>query len=323
MYSIHRYSYKSLFRRLLAGAVDIVLWPVGLINHRRSNAPELKSGEAILVVNLGGIGDVILMEPLIRRIKQLHPDNPLDVLTRSVVTDIISLLPDVRKAIEFPYEASSVAAWRRSWTALRRQVRGRYAAAFDVKGDPFVIILLAVSGIRWRSGFTDGGLGALLHRAKHSRLGMSKTKQNLELIDGNAAVEAPKLTITSDNHSRPQQPVIIMHAGAGEDSKLWPEGQWRELKKLLASDFHVEEMKPEDGTLREAIERIRHADMYVGLDSGLTHAAAALGVPTVCLFSLSHDPAVWTPAGARVLTFTPPEAADLPAAAAYATIKDI
>ncbi len=51
--------------------------------------------------------------------------------------------------------------------------------------------------------------------------------------------------------------------------------------------------------LQEAAERIAAADLYLGNDSGMTHLAAALGVPTVAVFVMS-DPRIWRPLGQHV-----------------------
>ena len=45
---------------------------------------------------------------------------------------------------------------------------------------------------------------------------------------------------------------------------------------------------------------ISAADGFVGNDSGITHLAAALGIPAIALFGPT-DPAVWGPRGENVL----------------------
>jgi ADP-heptose:LPS heptosyltransferase len=51
--------------------------------------------------------------------------------------------------------------------------------------------------------------------------------------------------------------------------------------------------------LGEAAWRLSGATLYVGNDGGMTHVAAAIGVPTLALFGPT-DPAVWRPLGDHV-----------------------
>ena len=44
------------------------------------------------------------------------------------------------------------------------------------------------------------------------------------------------------------------------------------------------------------------ASLYIGNDTGTTHIAAKLGVPTICIFSGAADYRVWQPRGANVRT---------------------
>jgi len=48
------------------------------------------------------------------------------------------------------------------------------------------------------------------------------------------------------------------------------------------------------------INQLAAADLYIGNDSGTTHLAANLGVPTVAIMSGDVDPEVWRPLGAAV-----------------------
>ncbi|MCB1102996.1 MAG: hypothetical protein KDL10_11560, partial [Kiritimatiellae bacterium] len=51
--------------------------------------------------------------------------------------------------------------------------------------------------------------------------------------------------------------------------------------------------------LSEVVHLFRSAGRYIGNDSGITHLAAACGVPTLAIFGPT-DPAVWAPLGAHV-----------------------
>jgi ADP-heptose:LPS heptosyltransferase len=42
------------------------------------------------------------------------------------------------------------------------------------------------------------------------------------------------------------------------------------------------------------------ARLYVGNDSGITHLAAAVGVPVLAMFGPASDPSTWAPRGENV-----------------------
>ena len=71
--------------------------------------------------------------------------------------------------------------------------------------------------------------------------------------------------------------------------------------------FSAEEMKwletaatvRRPGTYLELFNELRTASLFVGNDSGPSHLAGIMGLPTIALFGPT-DPAVWKPLGPRV-----------------------
>jgi heptosyltransferase III len=63
------------------------------------------------------------------------------------------------------------------------------------------------------------------------------------------------------------------------------------------------------------------ARAYVGNDSGITHLAAAVGVPTIALFGPT-DPAVWAPRGKHVRIIQAPTMAAIEPEAVIAALRD-
>jgi len=51
---------------------------------------------------------------------------------------------------------------------------------------------------------------------------------------------------------------------------------------------------------------LNRCHLMIGNDSGPTHMAAALGVPTVALFSGKNEPSEWAPIGVRTHLIHPP-----------------
>lgn len=115
---------------------------------------------------------------------------------------------------------------------------------------------------------------------------------------------------------------IFIHPGSGGRRKIWPLSNWWTLLKYLSESYP----NPLFLILGPADERLRsfartaealgvaileglslplltawlaQGRLYVGNDSGVSHLAAASGIPTVVIFGAT-DPRVWAPHGAEV-----------------------
>lgn len=119
---------------------------------------------------------------------------------------------------------------------------------------------------------------------------------------------------------------FAIHPGSGKAEKCWPPSSFAALIErlwqhnysvlLLAGPADYERInnlqsrlssppRPDmlhvliDAPLKVVAEHLQQCRGYLGNDSGITHLAAMLGVPTVALFGPS-DPAIWRPVGPSV-----------------------
>lgn len=115
---------------------------------------------------------------------------------------------------------------------------------------------------------------------------------------------------------------IAIHPGSGGADKCWPAdyfarvierlGQQGRSMLLLSGPADQERIQAILGDLRgasvkllvnepllELAYQLQQCSCYLGNDSGITHLAALLGVPTVALFGPS-DPTIWRPLGLSV-----------------------
>jgi ADP-heptose:LPS heptosyltransferase len=86
------------------------------------------------------------------------------------------------------------------------------------------------------------------------------------------------------------------------ERERWPAARldrWREARNVC---------EPADAVALS--QRIAGASCYIGNDSGPTHLAAQLGVPTIALFGPS-DRRVWRPVGPAVTVIAPPTPTDM------------
>lgn len=117
--------------------------------------------------------------------------------------------------------------------------------------------------------------------------------------------------------------VVALHPGSGGDWKRWPADRFAQVASRLARcglAVVVIQGPADEGAIREVLSFVEgseppvaagldveelaaflsHASCYLGNDSGVTHLAAAVGIPTVAIFGPT-DPAMWSPRGPRVL----------------------
>lgn len=125
---------------------------------------------------------------------------------------------------------------------------------------------------------------------------------------------------------------VLIHPGSGGKAKCWPAERFAALAGMLASEAAIHwmlgpaELEIDAGRfapigrradaageplivehdLLRAAQRMAGMDLYVGNDAGMTHLAAALGVPTVAVFGPT-DPRVWRPLGGHVAVMSPGE----------------
>lgn len=96
---------------------------------------------------------------------------------------------------------------------------------------------------------------------------------------------------------------VVLHPFASREDKRWPGGADFSLRGLnLVKLRGPEEHLPGATFIPNLFELARYlagARAYIGNDSGITHLAAAVGIPTIALFGPT-DPAVWAPRGRQV-----------------------
>ena len=140
------------------------------------------------------------------------------------------------------------------------------------------------------------------------------------------------------DHSSLLDEYIAIHPGSGGAQKCWPvesfacviERLWEHSRPvlLLAGPADVERLAylqrrlvaPPvtdlfsvlfNAPLLEVARQLQQCRGYLGNDSGITHLAAMLGVPTVAIFGTS-DPVIWRPVGNRVSVIYEPGLENLP-----------
>jgi ADP-heptose:LPS heptosyltransferase len=124
---------------------------------------------------------------------------------------------------------------------------------------------------------------------------------------------------------------ITIHPGSGSPAKNWPLDRYIDLIKTLRTRGHeiLLVLGEADAPLRPALDAalpdiprldslpltdlapsLAACALHIGNDSGITHLAAAVGIPVVALFGPT-DPATWSPRGRIPPTLLRPPSGDL------------
>lgn len=117
---------------------------------------------------------------------------------------------------------------------------------------------------------------------------------------------------------RLSRPFLAVHPGSGSSRKNWPQEAYALLVTRLSAGHpwllvrgpaEAGQKSPLEGLpgavpltdwpLRHLGALLRHAALFVGNDSGVSHLAAAWGAPVLALFGPT-DPSLWAPVGRKV-----------------------
>lgn len=114
-------------------------------------------------------------------------------------------------------------------------------------------------------------------------------------------VGGPDGAIPSIDVPREEQGFIAIHPYSGSPKKNWPHFAELAERLPLPVRFCVGPEQSWPGAIHyenldDVAKWLATANLYIGNDSGITHLAAAVGVPVIAIFQAS-DPAVWAPRG--------------------------
>ncbi len=114
--------------------------------------PSLPPGARILIIRLRSIGDIVLLTPALRLLKDWRPDLRISVVIESRFRDLLENNPDVAEILD-PGHGSG---WTKVASRARavREIRRRdFSLCINLHGGPTSSLLASWSGARWKAGF--------------------------------------------------------------------------------------------------------------------------------------------------------------------------
>jgi ADP-heptose:LPS heptosyltransferase len=289
-----------------------------------ASAPKpLPAIRTVLIIRPGGMGDAVLLIPMLRALKDRFPSAAIHLLAERRNAGIFDLVPELGLKV-YCYDRAG---------EFLRVLFDRYDVVIDTE-QWYRLSAVAARLIRAkiRSGFATNERRNLFNLPvpyDQNRYEAENFLSLLEAVTGKPAVfdpDKPFLKIPG-SVTRAQKTVLIA-PGASYREKQWGIGKFRRLTEwLLDQGWSVGLIGgPDDAreaatiaqglsvenwagrtTLIETARRIAAAALVVGGDSLVIHLAAAVGTPTIALFGPT-PPKQWAPRGkAHRLLYHPPE----------------
>ncbi len=270
----------------------------------------------ILIVRPGAIGDALLTFPLLYALKTRTPSLSITFVSNAAVLS----LAQIWRLADAVFDYGSL-----EWSELFTQNGIRSPALLHVLGS----IKCAICWLRDPDKLVEHNLRAIGIPQVLVVPGLPNIEQHITAY----LAQTLNMTLTGEEETHAFGSLITrtairvaLHPGSGGKAKCWPIERFahvivalwqRNISVLLLTGPADTErltlllqMLPLPSTpdllvslvnapLTEVVEQLQRCTAYLGNDSGITHLAALLGLPTIALFGTSN-PVMWHPVGLHV-----------------------
>lgn len=114
--------------------------------------PGLPHGARIVLIRLRSIGDIVLLTPSLRLLKEWRPDLRISVVVESRFRELLEGNPAVEEILD-PGGGSGLAKIASRFRAARELRKRRFSVCVNLHGGPTSTLLTRASGARWKAGF--------------------------------------------------------------------------------------------------------------------------------------------------------------------------
>ena len=275
----------------------------------------------LLVVRPSSLGDIVHTMSLVSDVERHAPGTAIDWVAEEAFVPLVALDPRIRRVVPLAFRrwrgAPVAPATVREFASFAHALRTeRYDHVLDLQEQLKGAIVARLAHGR-RHGFDRANVREPLatwlddvhHPIDRHQHFIAKARAMAAAALGYRVEGPPRWKIVPGARSAamPAEPFAIAFHATSRPDKLWPEEAWSGLLAHFAqAGFRVvlpwgndEERARSERIAREAVNAIvpprqtlpelaslaQAAEIVVGVDTGLTHLAAASGTPTVALFT--------------------------------------
>jgi len=283
----------------------------------------------ILLVKTSSLGDVLHNLPVVSDIVRRYPGAQIDWLVEESFAALPRLHPAVRNVIPVAVRRwrgrlLNIEVWREIAAFRSTLTAQRYDVAIDTQGLlKSALLMRGAQGLR--CGFDRDSAREPLAASLYQRTFPVATGQHA--VERNRQLAAQALGYTLEEHADygilppaiahpawlAEGPYAVLLHATSRDDKLWNEANWvalgrylhgknircvlpwgsamEQVRSLRLAEAIPDAVAPPRLNLNEAAALLGGAQAVIGVDTGLAHLAAALGVPTVGIYTTT-DPAL-------------------------------
>jgi lipopolysaccharide heptosyltransferase I len=276
----------------------------------------------ILLVKTSSLGDVVHNFPVASDIRRHLPEARVDWVVEEPYAALVALHPAVRRVIPV-----AMRRWRRgllghrTWKEIAEFRRLSQSEAYDAVVDTQGLVksaVLARAARGRRHGYDAASarepLAARLYDVTHhvarAQHAVRRNRMLAAAALGYRLADGPDYGIVAPATAQPESYCVLLH-GSSRADKLWPEDAWIDLGRSIESramrcllPWGSEDERLRSERIAAALERavvpgpmaldrlagvLRGARAVAGVDTGLTHLAAALTRPVAAIY-IASDP---------------------------------
>ena len=295
-----------------------------------------KFARKVLVIHQGAIGDLILSLPALAGLREFYPEAYFEIAGFRSILSLIEGRYYADRVISI--DGSDWASLYLEQRCIPQRL-ARYLSGFDLS-----VVFTANPNPVFRKNLQLAGIKhnvqirTLPHNGEKSHITdyiLSSMKgMGLEILHASPRLylqESDRLfahDFLKEHSINQDKTSVAIHPGSGGKKKVWMPQRFVEVmyevsrrinavffiicgladepfvKPILSKIRPLNSVLIKDLPLPHVASILDRCHIYIGNDSGITHVAASLGIPTVALYGPT-DPDIWGPRGPYVSVLTP------------------
>ena len=273
--------------------------------------------QKLLIIPQNWLGDIVMSQTLLKRVKLENPDTKIDILVNSTFKSLVERMPEINKAIILDCEHKELGFFKR--LSLAKKIKGNYDQSIVLSRSIKSALIPYLARIPIRTGELGESRYILINdlrkftkdnRRKTAFRYASMFTKKEEVLDEkyypSLKSDPEKIKILSSKYKIDLEKKIIIFApgAAFGPSKMWPVEKFKELGEKLNKDFFILVLgsKSEksigdkivtnknvinlcgETSITDAIDLMHISEFCVSNDSGLMHLAAATNTKSISIY---------------------------------------